>query len=177
MPGTLAGNHVPGFVACIALVGQVAGAVLAVSIPQFTLTLPGIAGIILSIGMGVDANIITNERIREEIQKGKTIDGAIDSGNENSFSSIFDGNVTVIIVSVILMGIFGPPGTLWSWLVKIFTWMFPTSTTGAIYSFGYTMLIGIVFNFVMGVTASRVMLKSLSRFKVFRKRWLYGGED
>ena len=174
--------RLPGFVACIALLGQAAGSLACVSglfpiFDSFTLTLPGIAGIILSIGMGVDANIITNERIREEILKGKTIDGAIDSGNENSFSSIFDGNVTVIIVSIILMGIFGPPGTLWSYLVKPFMWMFPTSTTGAIYSFGYTMLIGIIFNFIMGVTASRIMLKSLSRFNVFRKRWLYGGVD
>lgn len=174
--------RLPGFVACIALLGQAAGSIAAVSgffaaFPSFTLTLPGIAGIILSIGMGVDANIITNERIKEEVLKGKTLDGAIDSGNENSFSSIFDGNVTVIIVAVILMGVFGPPDTVWSWLLTPFLWMFPAATTGAIYSFGYTLLVGVILNFVMGVTASRIMLKSLSRFKIFRKRWLYGGVD
>ncbi len=174
--------RLPGFVACIALLGQAAGSLACVSglftiFDSFTLTLPGIAGIILSIGMGVDANIITNERIREEILKGKTIDGAIDSGNENSFSSIFDGNITVIIVAIILMGVFGPPDTLWSFILKPFMWMFPTATTGAIYSFGYTLLVGVIFNFLMGVTASRLMLKSLSRFKIFRKRWLYGGVD
>lgn len=166
--------RLPGFVACIALLGQVAGSIAAVSgyfafFPSFTLTLPGIAGIILSIGMGVDANIITAERIKEEIRIGKTIDGALDSGNENSFSSILDGNVTVAIVAIILMFIFGPPNDL---LAKLLG----PSTTGAIYSFGYTLLVGVIFNFVMGVYASRSMLKSLSRFKIFRKKWLYGGE-
>lgn len=174
--------RLPGFIACIALLGQAAGSLAMVSglfpvFNSFTLTLPGIAGIILSIGMGVDANIITNERIREEIRKGKTIDGAIDSGNENSFSSIFDGNITVIIVAVILMGVFGPPDSLWNKLLTPFLWMFPAATTGAIYSFGYTLLAGVIFNFLMGVTASRLMLKSLSRFEIFRKRWLYGGVD
>ena len=174
--------RLPGFVACIALLGQAAGSLAMVSglfpiFDSFTLTLPGIAGIILSIGMGVDANIITSERIREEIRKGKTIDGSIDSGNENSFSSIFDGNITVIIVAVILMGVFGPPDSLWSKLLTPFLWMFPTATTGAIYSFGYTLLVGVIFNFLMGVTASRLMLKALSRFKIFRKRWMYGGAD
>lgn len=165
--------RLPGFVACIALLGQVAGSIAAVSgyfgfINSFTLTLPGIAGIILSIGMGVDANIITAERIREEINVGKTIDGALDSGNDNSISSIVDGNVTVIIVAIILMTIFGPPSKLTSFL-------FGPSTTGEIYSFGYTLLVGCIFNFIMGVYASRSMLKSLSRFKIFRKKWLYGG--
>ncbi|MDP4109883.1 MAG: SecD/SecF family protein translocase subunit, partial [Bacillota bacterium] len=63
---------VPGLVACIALVLQVVGQLLALSVPQFTLTLPGIAGVILSIGMGVDANVIVSERIKEEINAGKT---------------------------------------------------------------------------------------------------------
>ena len=85
--------RLPGFVACICLLGQVAGTIAAVSgyfavFDSFTLTLPGIAGIILSVGMGVDANIITAERIREELRKGKTLDGAIKAGSSNSFSAI-----------------------------------------------------------------------------------------
>ena len=75
------------------------------------------------------------------------------------------------------MGVFGPPDSLWSKLLTPFLWMFPTATTGAIYSFGYTLLVGVIFNFLMGVTASRLMLKALSRFKIFRKRWMYGGAD
>ncbi len=105
--------RLPGVIACIALLGQVAGMIACVSgffstINSFTLTIPGIAGIILSIGMGVDANVITAERIREELRLGKTIDGSIDSGYDNGFSAILDGNVTVIIISIILMGAFGP---------------------------------------------------------------------
>ena len=171
--------RLPGFVACICLLGQVAGTIAAVSgyfasFDSFTLTLPGIAGIILSVGMGVDANIITAERIREELRKGKTLDGAIKAGSANSFSAIFDSNITNIIVSVILMGVFGPPDTVWSKLLYPFLWMFGPSTTGAIYSFGYTLLVGVVLNFIMGVAASRIMIRSLSGFKLLRNRVLYG---
>lgn len=171
--------RLPGVVACICLLGQVAGTLAAVSgyfpvFNSFTLTLPGIAGIILSVGMGVDANIITAERIREELRKGKTLDGAVKAGSSNSFSAIFDSNVTNIIVSVILMGVFGPPDTVWSTLLKPFLWMFGPSTTGAIYSFGYTLLVGVILNFIMGVAASRVMVSSLSGYKLFRGRTLYG---
>ena len=147
------------------------------NISSFTLTLPGIAGMILSIGMGVDANVITNERIREEIAAGRTLDGAIDLGSKNSFSAIFDGNITGAIVAIILMGVFGPPSSIWSKLLTPFLWMFGTTTTGAVYSFGYTLLIGLIFNFLMGVTASRLMLKSLSRFSIFRNKKLYGGDS
>ena len=77
--------RIPGLIACIALCGHVAGTLLCISIPQITLTLPGIAGIILSIGMGVDANVITAERIKEELRLGKTLDGAIDAGFHVAF--------------------------------------------------------------------------------------------
>lgn len=170
-----------GLVAVIALLGQVAGSIAAISgyfgvFDGFTLTLPGIAGIILSIGMGVDANVITSERIKEEIRMGKTIDSSIRSGSKNSFWSIFDGNITVIIVAVILMGVFGPTGSLFSQILSPILRWFPASTTGSVYSFGYTLFIGVIFNFIMGMWASRLMLSSISRFKIFRKPWLYGGE-
>ncbi|MDF2587841.1 MAG: protein-export rane protein SecD [Anaerocolumna sp.] len=139
--------RLPGFVACISLLIQISGQMLALSIPQMTLTLQGIAGIILSIGMGVDANVIISERISEEIKSGKSVRSAISSGFKDAFSSVFDGNITVLIVGIILM-IFG---------------------SGTLLSFAYTLLTGIFFNFVAGVTASRLMIKSLSEFKVFRK--------
>lgn len=145
--------RIPGFIACIALCGHLAGTLLCISIPQITLTLPGIAGIILSIGMGVDANIITAERVKEELRVGKTLDGAIDAGFERSFSAIFDGNVTVFIVGILLM-YFG---------------------SGSVQSFGYTLIIGVIFNFIMGVTFSRLMLKSISKFPAVRKNFLFGG--
>ncbi len=165
--------RLPGFISCIALLGQVGLSLAAVSgffsfVPSFTMTLPGVAGIILSMGMGVDANIITAERIKEELNLGKTIDGSISQGCSASFSAIFDGNVTVIIVSLILMSVFGPS--------NILSAIFGPSTTGVIYSFGYTLLVGVISNFIMGVAASRFMLKSISRFKFARKKWLYGGK-
>ena len=173
--------RLPGIVACIALMGQAAGTIAAItgylpSISSFTLTLPGIAGIILSIGVGVDANVITYERIREELRLGRGIDAAIDAGYKRAFTAIFDGNITVVFVAVILMGAFGPPASIFAMMLKPVFGIFGSSTTGAIYSFGYTLLVGIILNFLMGVTASRLMLKSLSKFKPLRKAWLYGGE-
>jgi preprotein translocase subunit SecD len=164
--------RLPGFVAIISLLGQIALSFAAVSgfFPfqnSFTLTLPGIAGIILSIGMGVDANIITATRIKEELWTGKTLDSAISKGDDNSFWAIFDGNITVIIVAVILMLVFGPQ--------NILSFRFGASTTGSIYSFGYTLLIGIIGNFLFGVVTTRMMTKSLSGFRFARNKRLYGG--
>ncbi len=175
--------RLPGFVAVIALVGQLAGTIAANTgffplLPSFTLTLPGIAGIILGLGFGVDANIISAERIREEIRTGKGLDTAIQSGFKNAFSAIFDSNITVVFIAVILMGVFGPPDSLFAVPFNfLFSWMgLGTATTGSIYSFGYTLLVSIILNFLMGVLSSRLMLRSLARFKPFRKAWLYGGD-
>ena len=173
--------RLPGVIAVVALLGQVGFMIVSLTgffpaFSSFTLTLPGIAGIILSIGFGVDANVITAERIREELLTGKTIDGAITAGYDRAFSAIFDGNVTVIIVSAILMGAFGTPGSFFSTLLHPVFFMFGPSTSGNIYSFGYTLLVGVILNFIMGVTASKLMLKSISRFAAFRKPWQYGGE-
>ena len=166
--------RVPGVVAVIALLGQVGLSIAAISryfapFESFTMTLPGIAGIILSIGMGVDANIITAERIRDEFKTGKTLDSAIEKGTKNSLSAIIDGNMTVVIVSIILLLVFGPS--------NILSWLFGASTTGTIYAFGYTLLMGVISNFVMGVFFSRLMLKSIVGFKCLRKKWLFGGAE
>ena len=170
-----------GVIAAISLLGQLAGSIACISgyfggADSFTLTIPGIAGIILSVGVGVDCNVIAAERIREEFKKGKTIDGAIDSGFKNSLSAVIDGNVTIIIVSVVLMGAFGTPDSL---LAKIFSplmSLFGSQVTGAIYSFGYTLLVGTIFNLIMGVLASKFMLKSISQLKLFRNPAFYGGK-
>lgn len=164
--------RVPGFVAVIALIGQMALSIAAVTryfnvFNSFTMTLPGIAGLILSIGMGVDANIITAERIKEEFKSGKTLDSAIEKGTKNSLTAIIDGNMTIVIVSVILLLVFGPS--------NILSWIFGESTTGTIYAFGYTLLMGVISNFIMGVWLSRVMLKSIAGIKCLRKKWLFGG--
>lgn len=171
-----------GVIAAISLLGQMAGTIACISgffgeAASFTLTVPGIAGIILSVGVGVDCNVIAAERIRDEFKKGKTIDGAIDSGFRNSLSAVIDGNVTVVIVSVVLMGAFGTPDSLIAKLFSPIMSLFGTSITGSIYSFGYTLLVGVVFNLIMGILASKYMLKSISQLKFLRKPWLYGGKN
>ncbi len=164
--------RLPGVVAVISLAGQMGIVFAAVSgffpnLNSFTMTLPGIAGIILSIGMGVDANVITASRVREELRNGKTLDGALQRGFQSSFWAIFDGNITTAIVAIMLMGVFGPS--------NILSMIFGESTTGTIFSFGFTLLVGIIANFIMGVFATRLMTLSLSGFKCLHKKWLFGG--
>lgn len=171
--------RLPGFVADIALVGQVVGTIACVSgffksFDSFTLTIPGIAGIILSIGMGVDANIIVSERIREELRLGKTLNGAIEQGYKRAWSAVFDSNITVIFVAIILMGAFGSTDSIFGTLLKPFFMAFGASMAGTIYSLGYTLMIGIITNFIFGILCSRLMLESLTKFKAFRKRKLFG---
>lgn len=170
-----------GFVAAIALLGQMAGSIACISgffgqTDSFTLTVPGIAGIILSVGVGVDCNVIAAERIRDEFRKGKTIDGAIDSGFKNSLNAIIDGNVTIVIVSLVLMGAFGSPDGIMAKIMSPIMSLLGSSITGSIYSFGYTLLVGTIFNLIMGVLASKAMLKSISQLKIFRNPWFYGGK-
>lgn len=171
-----------GLVAAFALLGQLAGSIACISgffpnAASFTLTIPGIAGIILSVGVGVDCNVIAAERIREEFKNGKTIDGAIDSGFRNSLSAVIDGNVTIVIVSLVLMGAFGTPDSLIAKLFSPLMSLFGSQVTGSIYSFGYTLLVGTIFNLIMGVLASKLMLKSVSQLNFLRKPWLYGGKN
>ncbi len=144
--------RLPGLVACFSLTGQVVGILLAISIPQQTLTLQGIAGIILSIGMGVDANVIISERIKEELKTGCSLQTALSNGFTRAFSSVLDGNVTVAIAAIALM-IFG---------------------SGSMLSFGYSLLAGVILNGLTGVTASRLMIGSLSQYKKLENPWLYG---
>jgi SecD/SecF fusion protein len=140
-----------GVIAAISLLLQVAGQILMLTWPQFSITLPGIAGIILSIGMGVDANVIVSERIREELKSGKTMLASVSSGFKMAFSSIFDGNITVLIVAFVMM-FFG---------------------SGAILSFAYTLLFGIIMNFVAGVTATRLMTVSIAQNRWVRNTSLF----
>ena len=164
--------RLPGVVAVIALLGHLGLTFACISgyfpfINSFTMTLPGISGIILGIGMAVDANVITFVRIKEELWAGRSLDGAIKKGDSSSFWAIFDGNITVIIVAIILMAVFGPS--------NILSTIFGASTTGSIYSFGYTLIVGVICNFVMSVFCVRIMLRSLSGYQSLRHKWLFGG--
>jgi SecD/SecF fusion protein len=110
---------------------------------QATLTLPGIAGIILTIGMAVDANVLIFERIREEQVTGKTLRAAIDSGYSKAFSAIFDANITTFMVGVILYN-FG---------------------TGPVQGFALTLMIGIVASLFSAIVITRVIFDSLTERK------------
>ena len=171
--------RLPGFLACIALAGQVAATLAFVSgyfpvFESFTLTLPGIAGVILAIGMGVDANVITAERIKEELRSGKSLDGALKSGFTRGLTPIIDGNVTIVIVAVVLMGAFGPSDGFFAKVLHFVFFAFGPSTAGTIYAFGYTLLTGVLLNFVFGVFATRVMIRGAASIKALRNPWLYG---
>ena len=146
--------RLPGVVSCLTLLFQMSLQVLAISIPQYTITLPGIAGLILSAGMAVDANIIVSERISEELRNGMTVKQAVRRGYKNAFSSVLDGNITTAAVAAILM-FFG---------------------SGTMLSFGYTLLTGVLINLFAGVWMSRTILNSLieypffGRITMFRKK-------
>jgi SecD/SecF fusion protein len=105
---------------------------------QAVLTLPGIAGMILSLAMAVDANVLINERIKEELAAGKTLRRALEDGYKNAFSAIFDSNLTTIITGIIL-AVFG---------------------TGAIRGFAITLIIGIVSSFLTAVYLTRLVYEN-----------------
>lgn len=174
--------RLPGIVAVIALAGQIAGSIAFITgwfgfMSGSTLTIPGIAGIILAVGMGVDANIIIGERIKEELRTGKSLDASIRIAYKRAFSAILDGNLTNVIIAIILMGAFGVPSSFFSKILnKTIFFAFGATAEGFVYSFGFTLLAGVILNFVMGVFAARLMVTSLSKFNCFKNRKLYGGD-
>jgi protein-export membrane protein, SecD/SecF family len=94
--------RIPGLIACLALLVNIVLLMGALTMFHFVLTLPGIAGIILTIGLAVDASVLVYERLREELALGKSLKVAIEAAYEKAFSSIFDANVTTLITAVIL---------------------------------------------------------------------------
>lgn len=145
--------RLPGMLANIALLAHTVIQLLVISwLNMMNLTLPGIAGVILTIGMGVDANIIIFERIKEEIRNGKTLRAAIDVGFKRAFSAILDANMTTLISAIVLY-IFG---------------------YGPLKGFAYTLGLGVVLSFLTAVVVSRIMLKSVSDLNIAKHHWLYG---
>ena len=173
--------RLPGTIATISLFGQVVATLAVVSgyftvFPGSTLTLPGIAGIILGIGMGVDANVITAERIKEELAKNKTLPAAVKSGFKMGLTPIIDGNVTIVIVAIVLMGAFGPSDGFFAKALHFVFFAFGPSTAGTIYAFGYTLLTGVLLNFVFGIFATRTMIRGAASTKALRDPRLYGAD-
>ena len=144
--------RMPGFIADLALIIYVLLNFLVYALIGVTITLPGVAGIILSIGMAVDANVIIFERIKEELRIGKSLGAAIDSGFKEAFSSIFDGNVTVIIAGVVLFAL----------------------GSGTVKGFAVTLLIGTAISMFTALTITRHLLKMFVNTGIAKNTKLYG---
>ena len=128
-----------GFVANCALVLNVLFIFSILSLLDATLTLPGIAGIVLTIGMAVDANVLINERVREELRAGMSIQGSIHAGYARAFSTIVDANVTTLIVAVILFGI----------------------GSGPVKNFAITLTIGLLTSMVSSIFFTRAVINAV----------------
>ena len=131
--------YVMGLAASFALGIYTALIVILLNLFEITLTLPGIAGIILSIGMAVDANVIIFARIREELATGKTVQSAVKTGFEKAFSAILDGNVTTLIAALVL-GLKG---------------------SGTVKGFAQTLALGIVLSMFTALVITKQLLKAM----------------
>lgn len=129
------------------------GIVLAIfKLIPVTLTLAGIAGFILSVGMAVDANILIFERMKEELQKGRSLPGSVDEGFKRAWTSIRDSNVSSIITALVLM-----------WL-----------GTSVVKGFAVTLLIGILVSMFSAITVTKTFLRLAAVGKMERVKWLFG---
>ncbi len=143
--------RVPGAAAGWALVLYVELILIALNAFDITLTLPGIAGIILSIGMAVDANVIIYARMKEELAAGKSVSTSIREGFQKAFSAIFDGNITTLIAAAILY-ILG---------------------SGSVRGFAITLALGIILSMFTAMVISRLLVSSLYSVGVRSTKW-YG---
>jgi preprotein translocase subunit SecD len=145
----------PGIIAIITLVAYMYLLLVVQNWMHATLTLPGIAAFILTVGMAVDANIITYERIKEEIRTGKTLLSAVRSGQRRSLGTIIDAHVTTIIAGLVMF-YFG---------------------TSSIRGFGITLVVGLVITLLTAVAGTRVLLAIWVRSNALRKPWYYGVKE
>ena len=143
--------RVPGVVATLSLIIYTTLVLFLVSVYDLTLTLPGIAGIILGIGMAVDANVIIYTRIREEIAAGKSVESAILAGYNKATSAIVDGNVTTLIAAIVLY-IFG---------------------TGPVKGFATTLAVGNIVSIFTALVITKVIMKLLYNFGLTKPN-MYG---
>ena len=139
--------RVSGVLATIAMLVNVVLIIAVLSPLRFTLTLPGIAGLILTIGMAVDANVIIFERIKDELKIKSNVADAIISGYDRAFATIFDSNITTIIVALIL-------------------WIFGS---GPVQGFAITLFFGILINLFTAVFITRYIYEEIIRTKIVKK--------
>ena len=133
-----------GLISCVALAAYAALFAVAISVLHVNLSLPGIAGIILTVGMAVDANVIIFERIKEELRLGKTLRFAIESGYKRAMLAIVDANVTTMIAGFVL---------LWQ-------------GTGTILGFAATLLIGVALSMLVMLVLTKILLKTAVGLKI-----------
>ena len=146
--------RIPGLVASIALCFYMVLEALIFSLVRVNLSLPGIAGIILSIGMAVDANVIIFERVKEELKNGKTVKSAIDSGFKRAFTAILDSNITTLIACAVLFFL----------------------GTGTIVGFATTLGIGVIVSMFTALTVTHFLLNRMVDFRI-RNPKAYGLRD
>ena len=144
--------RLPGLLADIGLFALAVFTILSVAWTGISITLPGVGGIILAIGMGVDANCVIFERIKEELRDGKTLRASVDQGFHRAFAAVVDSNVTTLITAAVLY----------------------TMGSGPIKGFAMTLFIGVLLSFITAVTATRIMLQSVTGVKFAKNKWLYG---
>ncbi len=144
--------RLPGLLANIALFALVTLQLLFISWAGISITLPGIGGIILAIGMGVDANVIIFERIKEELRGGKTLRASVDQGFKRAFTAVLDSNVTTLITAAVLFAM----------------------GSGPIKGFAMTLGLGVILSFLTAVTVTKMMLQSVTGVEFARNKWLYG---
>ncbi|MBQ3451688.1 MAG: protein translocase subunit SecD, partial [Selenomonadaceae bacterium] len=147
--------RLPGFIADISLMAYTLMLLGTLKGLDATLTLPGVAGIILSIGMAVDANVLIFEHFKEEFRMGKSIRLAMDAGFKRAFTTIFDSNITTIIAAGVLF-LFG---------------------TGTIRGFAITLGLGVLLSMLTAITLTQFMLKLLVNAKVVESPSAYGADS
>ena len=141
-----------GLIADISLMAYVIMLLFILKMLDATLTLPGVAGIILSVGMAVDANVLIFEHFKEEYRLGKTLRLSMDAGFKRAFTTIFDSNITTIIAAAVLF-FFG---------------------TGTIKGFAITLGLGVVLSIFTAITLTQYMLKLLIASNIFQNSKVYG---
>ncbi|GGF90762.1 protein translocase subunit SecD [Paenibacillus aceti] len=147
--------RVPGLIASFSLILHTWLLIAVFAWANFTLTLPGIAAIILGIGMAVDANIITNERIREELKSGKSVMSAVKAGGKHSFRTVMDSNITTIIVAIVMYA-YG---------------------TGSVKGFALVLIVEIVLSFATNIYFSRFLLHLLLKAGKLMKPKYFGVKE
>ena len=150
--------RLPGVVASAALLVYSALALAEFKLIPVTLTLAGIAGFILSVGMAVDANILIFERMREELRAGKTLGAAIDAGFDRAWSSIRDSNISTLITCAILY------------------WFGSSFGTSIVMGFAFTLGLGVITSMFSAITVTRTFLRMLVRTGIATSSWLFGLE-